>query len=90
MAAWIWIGSGAAVYPTVVGVGGLLLLMRETQRPPRFAEEFDWVVIGRYEGMIATAVSSTLGSPLHHWGRRGTLAQAGLPRSGDRRDIGIG
>jgi glucosyl-dolichyl phosphate glucuronosyltransferase len=37
--------------PAVAGVGGLTLPLWETERPPWFPEEFDWVVGCAYRGM---------------------------------------
>jgi glucosyl-dolichyl phosphate glucuronosyltransferase len=49
--------------PAVAGVGGLTMPLWETERPPWFPEEFDWVVGCAYRGMprSRTPVRNILG-----------------------------
>jgi GT2 family glycosyltransferase len=48
---WLKFMAGSYEDPSVVGVGGLTLPKWDTQRPPWFPTEFDWVVGCTYLGM---------------------------------------
>jgi glucosyl-dolichyl phosphate glucuronosyltransferase len=79
--------------PAVAGVGGLTMPLWETERPPWFPEEFDWVIGCAYRGMPRSRmpVRNILGGNASY--RREVFRLVGgfsttMGRSSDKRPMG--